>query len=225
MTSDGRSSKLNQEHNAPGVYMLFTTDPVADAAIASALTAIAKPGSFYTGAERLQFAEQARAARGLSPATSELPAVEAEAVARVAAAAMTSRSHHVDAWVQSGRDVLAYVELVSVVGQIAGIDSYRIGLGADLDPLPPPAPGDPAPAPHPEAKKMNAWVPTVGIALAPTSLSALPAEAATKKQIASAWYIPDDVIHQYDVEPGRELTRPQMELVAARTSYLNECFF
>lgn len=205
--------------------MQFTPDPVADAAITNALAEIATPGSFYTGAERVGFAEHTRAARGLGPAGSELPPVEAEAVARVAAAAMTSRSHHVDAWIQSGRDVLAYVELVSVVAQICGIDSYRIGLGTDLDPLPTPAPGDPVPNVHPDARKMNAWVPTVGIALAPTSLSALPGEAAPKKALASAWYITDDVIHKYDVEPGRELTRPQMELVAARTSYLNECFF
>lgn len=205
--------------------MLFTPDPAADAAIASAWAAIAQPGSFYTGAERVQFAEHARAARGLATASSELPAIEAEAVSRVAAAAMTSRLHHVEAWTASGRDVLAYVELVSVVAQAAAMDSYRFALGVELDPLPAPVPGDPVPAANPEARRTNAWVPTVGIALAPTALTALPNEAAPKKELASTWYIPDTVIHQYDVEPGRELTRPQMELVAARTSYLNECFF
>lgn len=205
--------------------MQFTPDPVTDAAITNALAAIAKPGSFYTGAERISFAEHAREARGLGTAASPLPAAEAEAVARVAAEAMTSRSHHVEDWIQTGRDVLAYVELVSVVAQVCGIDSYRIGLGSALDVLPAPVPGDPAPNVHPDAQKMNAWVPTVGIALAPTSLSALPDEAAPKKALAAAWYITDDVIHKYDVEPGRELTRSQMELVAARTSYLNECFF
>lgn len=205
--------------------MLFTPDPADEAAIGGALSAIATPGSFYTGGERIRFAEHARAARGLGAAASELPAVEAEAVKRVASEAMTSRQHHVDAWVESGRDVLAYVELVSVVARLAAIDSYRIGLDIALDPLPSPVAGEPVPNVHPDAAKMNAWVPTVGIALAPTALSALPDEAASKKQLAMTWYIPDNVIHQYDVEPGRELTRPQMELVAARTSYLNECFF
>ena len=75
------------------------------------------------------------------------------------------------------------------------------------------------------AKKMNAWLPTVGIALAPTALSALPNEKANKDALNKPLYLADDVIHKYDVEPGRELTRPQMELVAARTSWLNECFF
>ncbi len=199
-------------------------DPTEDA-IRAALTAISSPGSFFDGAERVALAEHARAARGLGAASSSLPPVVADAAARVAAKAMTTRPDHVRAWEQDGRDVLAYVELVSVVAQIAGIDSYRLALGAELDKLPEPVPGEPTPVVHPDARVMNAWVPTVGIALAPTALSALPNETATKKKLAAEWYLPDDVVHKYDVEPGREITRPQMELVAARTSWLNECFF
>lgn len=205
--------------------MRIHTDPAIESAISAALSAIASPGSFFTGVERIAFAEHARAARGLGEASSRLPPVVADAVARVAAEAMTSRREHVQAWQQDGRDVLAYVELVSVVAQITGIDSYRFALGNDLDALPPPIPGEVVAVVHPDAKKMNAWVPTVGIALAPTSLSALPNEKATKQALATAWYIPDDVVHKYAEEPGLELTRPQMELVAARTSWLNECFF
>lgn len=200
-------------------------DAAAEKATRDCWAAIGSPGSFFTAAERVAFAEHARAARGLGTATSDLPPAVAATVARVAAEAMTTRSEHVQAWERDGRDVLAYVELVSVVAQVCGIDSYRVGLGEELDPLPAPAPGRPVPVVDPEAEKTNAWVPTVGIALAPTSLSALPDEKATKKALATAWYIADNVVHQYDVEPGRELTRPQMELVAARTSWLNECYF
>ncbi len=212
--------------------MLAAVDTAAEEAIRGAWAAIASPGSFFTGAERVAFAAHARAARGLAaPAAApagmgaDLPPLVAETVARVAAEAMASRSHHVQAWEDDGRDVLAYVELVSVVAQAVGIDSYRIGLGQQLDALPEPVPGAPQPAVHPDAKKMNAWVPTVGIALAPSALSALPAEKAAKQALATAWYIADDVVHRYDAEPGRELSRPQLELVAARTSWLNECFF
>ena len=170
-------------------------------------------------------AAHARSARGLAEASAELPPIVAEAVARVAAEAMATRQSHVEAWVDSGRDVLAYVELVSVVAQIASIDSYRIGTGADLDPLGEPVDGEPMPEVADGASMMNAWVPTVGVALAPTALSALPCEKAAKAALGAAWYLTDDVIHQYAVEPGKELTRSQMELVAARTSWLNECFF
>ncbi|MDE0134879.1 MAG: hypothetical protein OXM54_08590 [Acidimicrobiaceae bacterium] len=200
-------------------------DPDAEGAIESALAAISAPGSFFTGAERLAMAAQTRVARGLAETGPDLDPVVAEAVARVAASAMTSRKSHVQAWVDSGRDVLAYVELVSVVAQTASIDSYRIGLDVELNMLPGAVDGAPAPEVADGAAIVNAWVPTVGVALAPTALSALPREKATKAALGAAWYITDEVIHQYDVEPGRELTRPQMELVAARTSWLNECFF
>ncbi|MDE0496334.1 MAG: hypothetical protein OXH86_03180 [Acidimicrobiaceae bacterium] len=200
-------------------------DPHAEEAIEAAIAAIAGPGSFFTGAERLAMAARARAARGLAETGPDLDPVVAEAVDRVAAAAMTSRQSHVQAWTDSGRHVLAYVELVSVVAQTASIDSYRIGLGAELDVLPDAVAGAPTPDVAEGAVMVNAWVPTVGVALAPTALSALPREKATKAALGAAWYITDKVIHQYDVEPGRELTRPQMELVAARTSWLNECFF
>ena len=112
-----------------------------------------------------------------------------------------------------------------MVAVITSIDSYRIGIGAQLDPLPDPSPGEPVPVVHERAAKLNAWVPTVGVALAPTALSALPNEKATKDGLGKVWYLTDEFVHKYDVEPGRELTRPQMELVASRTSWLNECFF
>ena len=201
-------------------------DSAADTMIHERLATIASPGSFFTGAERLDFAAHARAARGLTAAaSSSLPPVVASAVARVAAEAMTTRSNDVAAWEADGRDVLAYVELVAVVSLICSLDSYRVGTGAPLDPLPEPIPGDPTPVVDDRAVTSNSWVPTVGVALAPTALSALPDESNAKKPVGQVFYLTDEFVHKYDVEPGRELTRPQMELVASRTSWLNECFF
>ena len=200
-------------------------DPAIDDAIQVALMALATPGSFFTGAERVGFAEHARVARGLTASGPSLPAVVATAVARVASEAMNSRSTDVDAWVADGRDVLSYVEMVSVVALISSIDSYRIGVGAPLDAFPEPVPGGPVPAVDERAVKSNSWVPTVGVALAPTAMSALPGEGAIKRPLAATLYLTDEYVHKYDVEPGRELTRPQMEFVASRTSHLNECCF
>ncbi len=204
---------------------LYTPDPAADAAIATALAGIAAPGSFFTGAERIAFANQARFARGLIADAPTLDPLVAESVSRVAVEAMNSRSEHVAAWEASGRDVVGFVEMVAVVALTCSIDSYRIGLGAPLDAVPDPQPGDPTPAVDERAVTSNAWVPTVGVALAPTSLSALPNEGKLKGAISKEWYLTDEFVHKYDVEPGRELTRAQMELIASRTSYLNECFF
>lgn len=205
--------------------ILSAPDPAADAAIAQALAGLSGPGSFFTGAERVALAEQARFARGFTQTAPELDPLVAESVARVAVEAMNSRSEHVAAWEASGRDVLAFVEMVAVVSLICSIDSYRTGLGVALDPIPAPTSGDPTPAVDERAVTSNAWVPTVGVALAPTAMSALPDETARKAAVSKEWYLTDQFVHKYDVEPGRELTRAQMELVASRTSYLNECFF
>lgn len=204
---------------------LAAPDPAADAAITNALHNIATAGSFFTGAERLALAQHARFSRGLDPQPSELSPIVADTVQRVAVEAMNSRSEHVAAWEADGREVLAFVELVAVVAQICSIDSYRVGIGAELDALPEPVPGEPVLAIDERAVTSNAWVPTVGVALAPTALNALPNEKLTKELVSKEWYITDEFVHKYDVDPGRELSRAQMELVASRTSYLNECFF
>lgn len=200
-------------------------DDAADQMIHDVLGNLASPGSFFTGADRLAFAAHARLARGLADTGPTLPPVVAAAVARVAAKAMDTRAHDVAAWEQDGREVLAYVELVAVVAQICSVDSYRIGTGAPLDALPDPVSGDPVPVVDDRAVTTNSWVPTVGPALAPTALSALPDESAAKRPVGATFYLTDEYVHKYDVEPGRELSRPQMELVASRTSWLNECFF
>ena len=204
---------------------LATLDVAAESAITDALLHLASPGSFFTGAERIALAQQARFARGLDPTPSDVAPIVADAAGRVAVEAMNSRSEHVAAWVADGREVLAFVELVAVVAQISSIDSYRVGIGAPLDQLPPPVPGDPVPANDDRAVTSNAWVPTVGVALAPTALNALPNEKSIKDAISKEWYLTDEFVHKYDVDPGRELSRAQMELVASRTSFLNECFF
>ncbi len=208
----------------PGTALALE-DPAAEEAVRAALQAIAGPGSFFTGEERLAIAAHVRLARGLAPAAPPLSAILAETAARVAVEAITVRPEHLAAWEADGRDILAYVELVAVTSLITSIDSYRVGLGVDLDPLPAPIAGDPTPVVHEDAAKLNAWVPTVGVALAPTALSALPDEKAAKDRLGKVWYLTDEFVHKYDVEPGRELTRPQLELVASRTSWLNECFF
>lgn len=205
--------------------LLYTPDPAADAAIDVALAGLAAPGSFFTGAERVDMAAHARVARGLADSGPQLDPLMAETVARVAVEAMHSRQEHVAAWEAAGRDVLAFVEMVAVVALISSIDSYRVGLGAPLDPIPEPTPGEPTRADDDRAVTSNAWVPTVGIALAPTALNALPKEKERKDAISKEWYLTDEFVHKYDVDPGRELSRAQMELVASRTSYLNECFF
>ncbi len=54
---------------------------------------------------------------------------------------------------------------------------------------------------------------------------ALPREAAAVRALHAGLYLDYDEVLDLKRDPGRTLTRPQMELVAARTSWLNECFY
>jgi hypothetical protein len=70
------------------------------------------------------------------------------------------------------------------------------------------------------------WVPTVpsGVPAVITALSGVPEDNAAMVVLSDAQYIPVD--EMYDVKSDRNaLTRMQVELVAARTSKLNECFY
>lgn len=204
------------------------TNPVADHAVREALKALASPGSFYSGAERVAMAEHVRVSRGLASSaqtTTVLSQPERGAVSRVAVEAMNTREADVAAWKRDGRDVRAYVELVAVVALTTSIDSYRIACGGPLDPLPDPLPGGPIPVVDDAAVRTNSLVPTVGAAIPKTALSALPDEAKVIDMLAGAFYI-DGPVHRFDdPDPDEPLLRSQIELVAARVSLLNECFF
>lgn len=65
------------------------------------------------------------------------------------------------------------------------------------------------------------WVPTVGAIGPPSALSAVPAEAAAQEALHGVLYL--SYADMADQRAERGLTRAQMELVAARVSWLNDC--
>ena len=67
------------------------------------------------------------------------------------------------------------------------------------------------------------WVPTVGPASPPSALSSVPDEHEAMHDLHAIFYLA--VADMADLDADRGLHRTQMELVAARTSLLNECFF
>ena len=66
-------------------------------------------------------------------------------------------------------------------------------------------------------------MPTVGVISPPTALQAVPTEAAVQEELHGALYL--SYADMADLAAVRGLSRAQMELVAARVSYLNDCFF
>lgn len=63
----------------------------------------------------------------------------------------------------------------------------------------------------------------VGTASITQALSLVPAENAALERYHGPMYLTFDEMADPGIE--RALTRPQMELVAARTSAVNECFY
>ena len=145
-----------------------------------------------------------------------------------------------DGVISGGLEVTRYVELVSVTSLMAGLDYFARALGVERLPLPAPLPGARSRRRPAGAKAGGAWVPMIdpGDATGPEAdlyggsdfvpnivraLSLVPDEVRALRRSTDAHYvplaqIPDPTFH-------RALGRPQMELVAARVSALNQCFY
>lgn len=133
-----------------------------------------------------------------------------------------------------------YVELVGVVTQTFSVDELHRALGLPLEPLPEPRAGDPARRRPSGARDQGAWVPMVDPSrLDPEdadlyggarrtgnvikALSLVPAEVRALIDLHTAHYLGPEDMPRFD--RGRTLDRSQLELVAARVSALNECFY
>ena len=186
-------------------------------------TTLAAPGTWWTGAERVAIAAHARAAREGTPTpTDDLAPAAARAAARLAA------SPHVDAdWVNGlladGLTSEAYVEVIGIVGRVSAVDSLMFGIGAQPQPFPIPAEGEPTRMMADGAAMNGALAPTVGPPGAPSALSAVPAEVDAMFELHGVLYLSLEEMGDPAIE--KTLTRAQMELIAARTSLLNDCFY
>ncbi len=185
---------------------------------------LAHAGTWLTGLERVEIAAEARRAIHGAPAGGTLPPPHAEAARRVAVDAATIRPDDIARWGDDGLDEWTYVELVGVVSRLAAIDVATFGLGWSERDLPAPVEGEPSRIRPDDAEVTTGWVPTVGPASAPSALSAVTAEHDAMFAVHSELYL--SIMQMGELDIVRDgLTRPQMELVAARTSMLNDCFY
>ncbi len=129
---------------------------------------------------------------------------------------------------------------MSVTTLLAGVDALARALGMPPVPLPDPRPGEPTRHRPACAKPGTAWVAMIapedasgpeadvyaGAAFVPNILRAMslvPDAVRTHRQLSDALYIP--LGEMLNPNAGREIDRLQIELVAARVSALNECFY
>jgi len=140
---------------------------------------LATPGTWWTSAERIQLAEEVRAAwdcplccerrEALSPnavqgshaSVSGLPSAAVDAVHRITTdAARLTRSWY-QGLLEDGLSEGHYVELVGTVVSLVSIDSFAEALGLPLCELPSPGDGEPSRYRPATAAPDDAWVPMV----------------------------------------------------------------
>ncbi len=191
---------------------------------------LGSPGAGLTAQQRVAVAAHARRARtspagDSDPDTADagLPPAAVETARRVAAAPQEIRQPWVESTIDADLGAARYVEIVGVVSRVVAIDTFTDALGLGLEPLPTPRPGDPTGATAAGARLGAAWVPMVGATSITQALSLVPTENAALERFHGPMYLAFE--EMADPVIARALTRPQMELVAARTSAVNECFY
>jgi len=195
-----------------------------EAALQGQWDRLAEPGTWWTGPERVAIAAESRLATNSLPPTGALPGAATNAARTVAIKASTIRPEMIDRWAADGLDEFAYVEIVGIVAIVTALDVAAFGLGRRAEPLPVGRPGDPSRVKPEGAVKSDGWVPTVGPAWAPEALSAVPSERDGMHTIHGPLYLSMEQMLDLDIERDG-MARFQMELVAARTSMLNDCFY
>ena len=196
--------------------------------------AISNAGSFWSGKDRVQIAKQARSARlqrrelpfnrSHPPCTLSNDALEA--IHTIAADA-----HKIDkGWADSLIAKLgsgAYIEIASVVATVSAIDAFSEALGIDHGEFPKSKPGEPDGNQNPNVADIGAYVPMIDPWKGPNVARAFSLVPAANQLFFS------NVQQMYASQGGGfsemvwrgPLTRPQAELLAARVSSANECFY
>lgn len=179
---------------------------------------LSSPGTWWTGAERVAIAGSARGA-----VFQGIPEAAAEAARRIYAHITSTSRRWVHELTDTSLTMPEFVELVGVISRLAAVDEFMTALGAEPEELPQPLPGDPSREPPPAARLGRGWVPMAGPSSITRALSLVPAESAAQKEIHGPLYMSYEEMSDYGFR--RTLDRAQMELIAARTSAINECFY
>lgn len=202
----------------------------------------AKPGNHWTGAERLAIVKQVRHARAadelppwVEPSTVDglidgdeiLPPAAVDAVWRLTVHPGTLTADWYQRIIERGLTPEQYVELVAVVATANCLEVFAVAIGAESAALPGPAEGNPDGLGSAETAVSTHWVPTVpgGGPNVGKALTAVPVAVAAWTRLSNAQYVPNDVLLGDLAWSRGALDRMQVELLAARTSLLNECFY
>ena len=169
-----------------------------------------------------------------------LTAGEVEAVHRI----VSDPGRLSEAWygsvIEQGVTPEEYIEIAGLVAITVMADTFAFGIGVEESPLPSPQGGTPSNYHSPGARKEAAWVPITepedavdsdGV-LYPSkkvgyihrALSAVPDTKREYWLIAEAHYLPGGSVYDF-ASDARAISRPQIEVIAARVSALHQCLY
>ena len=222
-----------------GLNPSLSAAPLIAAATDEAWVALGRRGAQWTAAERIAIASVARAAAP-RPLWDRAPALGALArdpgddvlspfvaglVERVAVEPSSLSSDDVAAIVAELGDA-AYAELASVVAQVVAIDHFAAALGVARREFPSAVQGDPHRRRPEGMADVGGHIPMTKVIEGPNvrrSLSLAGADHERWMMLVFSMYSGERFGEM--VWTDRALSRPQVELLAARTSALNECFY
>ncbi len=220
---------------------------------------LARPGSWWTGAERVAIAQESRNAvscaycaqrkQALSPYNFDgehehagvLDPLAVDAVHRIITDQTRITRSYVEGNESAGMSREQYVELSGVVTVTFSIDEFHRALGLSLEPLPEPEDGEPThyrPSHAVEGTGFVPMIPADGNVGAEADLwpegananvlraySSVPNAVRDWMLVNSAQYLSMSGMQIFAGDTGRSIDRMQIELVAARVSSHNECFY
>ncbi len=181
------------------------------------------------------------AASGEHAANGALPLAAVDAVHRIVTDAARITREYLNGIAEEGVSDLAYVELLGVVVAAFSIDNFHRAMGLTLEPLPAPTDGAPSGYRPASAQPGEAFVPRIRGDAAQgaeadlyvssfvpnviTAMSLVPEAVRDLKALSSVHYLPMLMVPDVAAEHGRAIDRAQIELVAARVSAKNDCFY
>ena len=182
-------------------------------------------------------------ADGTHDSASELSVTIIEVIHRVVTDSARLTKAWFDGIIQQGLSVEQYIEIISTLVHVLSIDEFCRGIGEPLHELPEPLPGKPS-LYRPDnivEHGDGAWVPMLSAVMQPgpesdlwegtiqgnvtRALSLVPDEVRSLNDLLIIHYLDDKEFMDLEKSPQGTLSRIQTELVAARVSAFNDCFY
>jgi hypothetical protein len=190
------------------------------ALIGAVLGQVAEAGSWLTAHERVAAASLSRDRNVDVVLRPEM----AEAAIRMAHEPTKISESWVAELETRGLGRVTMAEVLGVISRQVAIDTFMFGVGAEQTELPTPNPGAPSKVIVDGSKLEKGFLPTVGPASPHTAFTSVPPAQAALEELSAGLYLPMEQIRDFAFTRDG-MSRTQMEVVAARTSFLNDCFY